>query len=155
MASSVGRVHTAHTCWIQRVTPDLRLPSNPTKFRLLFGRDARTQLDRATPVINGADHSSGGSDSFVAGKQQAFREVRQALKERQAAKDRSRQSHNDSTGRASPGGQSKVGDNVLVQGAAASTLSREGVHSKLAHEHWTGPWQVVNVVRPGLSYAVN
>lgn len=30
-------------CWIQRVTPDPSLPSSPTPFRLLFGRDARTQ----------------------------------------------------------------------------------------------------------------
>ena len=66
---------------------------------------------------------------------------------------RSRRSCNDGIGRASPGEQAKVGDNVLEK-EAASTLSREGVHSKLAHEHWTGPWQIVRV-DPGLSYAVH
>ena len=64
-------------------------------------------------------------DALVADKQQASREVREALEEKQAANKRSRRSHNDGIGRASPGGQAKVGDNVLVK-EAASTLSRKG-----------------------------
>ena len=31
-------------------------------------------------------------------------------------------------------------------------MAREGIHHKLAHEHWTGPWEVTEVVLPGLSY---
>lgn len=50
------------------------------------------------------------------------------------------------------GRQAKVGNNVLVK-EVASTLSREVVHSKLAHERWTE--QVASLVHPGLSYAVN
>ena len=90
----------------------------------------------------------------MADQQQALREVREALEERQAAKDRSRQSHNDGIGRVSPGAHVKIGDNVMVK-EAASTLSREGIHSKLTHECWTGPWQVVRIIHPGLSYVVH
>ena len=52
------------------------------------------------------------------------------------------------------GDKGKVRDYVLVK-ESASTLSREGVRSKLAHEHWTGPWRVVRTVHPRLSYAVH
>ena len=124
-------------CWIQRVTPDPSLPSSPTPFRLLLGRDARTQLDSITPVVDGVEYK-GGLDAFVADKQQAFREVRKALEERKTMKDQRRQSHNDGVGRVSPGRQAKIGNYVLVK-EAASTLSREGIYSNLAHEHWTGP----------------
>ena len=43
------------TCYIQSVFPDPRLSSNPTPCRLLLGRDARTQLDSITPVIDGVE----------------------------------------------------------------------------------------------------
>ena len=33
-------------------------------------------------------------------------------------------------------------------------MAREGIHHKLVHEHWTGPWEVTEVVLPGLSYIV-
>ena len=90
----------------------------------------------------------------MADQQQAFREIRESLEKRQAAKDRSRRSHNNGIGRASPGRQARIGEYVLVK-KEASTLSREGVLSKLAHEHWTGPWQEVRIIHPGLSYAVH
>ena len=69
-------------------------------------------------------------------EQQAFREVREALEEWQAAKNRNRRRHNDDISRISPGGHAKVGDYVLVKDASTS---REGFHSKLAHEllDWT------------------
>ena len=90
----------------------------------------------------------------MADQQQAFREVCEALEERQAAKYRSRQSHNDGIHPVSPGGLVKIADNVLVK-EAYSTLSRAGIHSTLAHEHWMGPWQVVRIIHSGLSYAVH
>ena len=62
--------------------------SNPTPFRLLFARDARTQLDAITPVIDGVE-CKGGLDACVSDKRQAFREVCKALGKRQAAKDQS------------------------------------------------------------------
>ena len=72
---------------IQRVSPDPSLPAKTTLFRLLFGRDARTQLEPISPTIDGVEYRR-GLDAFVADEHQAFREVRKALKERQAANDR-------------------------------------------------------------------
>ena len=40
-------------CWIQWVTPDPSLPANMMPFRILFGRDARTQIDTWTLNIDG------------------------------------------------------------------------------------------------------
>ena len=37
---------------------------------------------------------------------------------------------------------------------STSTLRRDGVHPKLAHDHFTGPWKVVIVVTAGLSFMV-
>ena len=37
---------------------------------------------------------------------------------------------------------------------AESVMAREGIHHKLAQEHWTGPWEVTEVALPGLSYIV-
>ena len=39
-------------CWIQRTTPNPRLPSSGTPFRILFGRDARSNLDALTPALD-------------------------------------------------------------------------------------------------------
>lgn len=36
----------------------------------------------------------------------------------------------------------------------ASHLHKDGLHLKLAHDHFTGPWKVENVVRQGLSLIV-
>ena len=33
-------------------------------------------------------------------------------------------------------------------------MAWEGTHHKIAHEHSTGPWEVTEVVLPGLSYIV-
>ncbi|CAN0473025.1 unnamed protein product, partial [Ascophyllum nodosum] len=35
--------------WLYRTTSDLRLPGKVTPFRLLFGRDYRTQMDATSP----------------------------------------------------------------------------------------------------------
>lgn len=37
---------------------------------------------------------------------------------------------------------------------ANDTLRRVGTHAKLAHDHWTGPWRVVEVVQPSFSQKV-
>lgn len=52
-----------------------------TPFRILFGRDARTQIDTITLSIDGAEFR-GGLDSFEADKHQAFVEVREVLDKR-------------------------------------------------------------------------
>jgi len=31
-------------------------------------------------------------------------------------------------------------------------MAREGIHAKLAHEHWTGPWEVTAIEQPAQSY---
>ena len=131
--ASVVDKHALPTCWIQCVTPDPRLPSNQTPFRLLLGRDARTQLDSIMPVIDGAEYR--GLDAFVADKQQTFTEVRKAIDERQTAEDLSGKSHNDSIGLASQEGQAKVGDNVSVKvaGALDGTMAGRAVHPGLSY----------------------
>lgn len=83
------------------------------------------QLDSTTPVIDGAEYR-GGLDALVADKQQTIREVRRALEETQTAKDRRKRSQNDRIGRASPGGQAKVGDNLLAKEAASTTVDGMG-----------------------------
>ena len=154
LASQMGRVCTAGTV-DHRTTPDLRLPGKPTPFRLFFGRDARTQLDATHPEIDGGDFR-GGMHSYVADKRQAYKEVRDvrvALLKRQEDRQKSRESRNAEIGRTSVGTRVVVGDKVLVK-EAESVMAREGIHHNLAHEHWTGPWEVTEVVLPGLSYIV-
>ena len=58
--------------WIRRTTPDLRVPGQPTPFRIFFGRDARTHLDATHPEIDGGDFR-GGMHSYVADKRHACR----------------------------------------------------------------------------------
>lgn len=31
-------------------------------------------------------------------------------------------------------------------------LARAGIHKKLAHEYWIGPWRVAAIEQPGFSY---
>ena len=139
-------------CWIQRVTPDPSLPGNPTPFSLLFGREPHTQLDAITRNIDGTEFQ-GGLDTFVAERQQSFVEVREALKQRQADKDRQREASNANVRRASPGSQVKVGDMVMVR-ESDSSLGTQGTHPKLIHDYYTAPWVVANVLRPSQSVEV-
>lgn len=129
-----------------------RLPFNATPYCILFVPDARTQLDAITPKMDNAEFR-GGLDAFVSDKKQLFRELQQVLEKHVEDKDRGRRSHNARIGRYSPGVQFKIGDGVIVR-EADSTLSREGIHPKLAHEHWTGPWVVTKVLQPDLSFTV-
>lgn len=52
-------------CWVQRTTPDPRSNTGATPFELLFGGEARTQLDVLTPGVDGTGFG-GGIDSVVA-----------------------------------------------------------------------------------------
>ena len=140
-------------CWIQRVTPDLSLSAKMTPFCILFGRDARTQIDMMTLSIDGAE-SRGGLANVVADKHQAFVEVRDVLDKRPVDKDKARNALNAQFGRGSPGRHAKVGDQVMVK-KAHSSLSRPGIHPKLSHDHWTAPWTVVSIPRPESSLVVN
>ena len=141
--------------WIHRTTPDLRLPANPTAFRFSFGRDARTQLDATQPEIDGGGFRS-GMHSNVADKRQAYIEVRDVqavLMKRHVDRQKSCESRNATIGRTSVGTRLVVRDKVLVK-EAESVMTREGIHHNLAHEHWTGTWEAIGVVLPGLSYIV-
>ena len=137
-------------CWIQRKTPDPCLPSGGMPFQILFGRDARTNLDARTPVLDG-DSFRTGLDNFVAKRQQSFLEVRGILETRQEEKNRRRTRHNAAMKRSSSGQETGVGDRVLIK-EVANKLGREGLHATLAHEHWTGPWRITSIEQPGLSY---
>ena len=141
--------------WIHRITPNLRLPGEPTVFRLFFGRDARRQLDATHSEIDGGDFR-GGMHSYVAENRQAYKEVRDvrmALSKRHEDRQKRREGRNAKIGCTSVGTRVVVGDKVLVK-EAESVMAREGIHHKLAHEHWTGPWEATEVVLPGLSYIV-
>ena len=81
------------------------------------------------------------------------RDVRMALSKGHEDRQESRASRDAEIGRTSAGTRVVVGDKVLVK-EAESVMVREGVHHKLAHEHRTGPWEVTEVVLPGLSYIV-
>ena len=74
-----------------------------------------------------------------------------ALSKRHEDRQKSRESRNARIGRTSVRTRVVVGDKVLVK-EAESMMTREGIH--LAHEHWTRPWEVTEVVQPGLSYIV-
>ena len=137
-------------CWIQRTTPDPRLPSGGTPFRILFGRDARSNLDALTPALDGKAFRT-GLDNFVAENQQSFLELRGILKRRQEEKNHRRAQHNAAIKRKSAGKHVPIGDKVLMK-EADSKPAREGIHAKLAHEHWTGPGQVTAIEQPGVSY---
>lgn len=73
-------------------------------------------------------------DIIVVDKLQMTREIREALIQTQATKNRQRDHINARIARASPGTKAKVGDKAL----AISTLYNGGLHPKLAHDHFTG-----------------
>ena len=95
------------------MTPDPVLPSNATAFRVLFGCDAREQIDKMTLSLDGSEFR-GGLDSFVADKHQAFVEVKAVMEKRRNDKDKGRNASNAHIGRGSPGRDARVGDLVMV-----------------------------------------
>ena len=135
---------------VQLTTPDLCIPSGGTPFRILFGRDARTNLDALTPVLDGHSFFT-GLNNFVAEKQQTFRELGGILERRKEENNRRRARHNAAIKRSSSDLQTRVGDRVLIK-EAPSKLGRDGIHAKLVHEHWTGPWRIPSIEQPGLRY---
>ena len=66
------------TLWLHRTTPDLRLPGKATPFRLLFGRDCRTQMDvtSRSPDDEGMD----GLHNIIADKVKTFVNCRKFAK---------------------------------------------------------------------------
>ena len=95
------------------MTHDPALPSNTTPFRVLFSRDARTQIDKMTLSLDGSEFR-GGLDSFVAEKHQAFMEVKAVLEKRRNDMDKARNASNAHIGRGSPGWHATMGDLVMV-----------------------------------------
>ena len=141
--------------WLQRTTPLPRLQGNPTPFKLLFGRDVHSQIDEVTPELETSDFlQHGGLPNFFADRKEAWREVtreRDVLLKRRELRQHQRSRSNADIQRASA--KPRKGDLVMVQ-EADSTLWHEGVHRKLVHEKWAGPWKVSAVITPGLCYHV-
>ena len=106
----------------------------------MFGRDARTNLDALTPILDG-DSFRTGRHNCVAKRQQTFWELRGMPKRQQGEKNRRRAHHTGAIHRSSPGEQARVGNRVLIK-EAARKLGSEGIHAKLAPEQGTGPWRI-------------
>ena len=118
----------------------------------MFGPDARKNLDALTPALDG-DGFCTGLDNFVAEKHQTFLKLRGILTKRQEDNNMQFVRHNEAIMRHSSGERARVRDLMLVK-EACSKMVQEGRHTKLAHEHWTGPWQVTVIEQPGISYQV-
>ena len=139
-------------CWIKRTLPDPSLPKAMSPFQLLFGRSPRTPLETVTPLADGDDGVM-GLDSFVEQRRRVFREIRDVLEKRHAAKAAARAKGNAAISRPSAGGTVNEGSLVMVR-EADSTLHREDRNPKLVHEKWTGPWRVTEIIQAGLSMVV-
>ena len=140
--------------WLHRTTPDPRLPSKATPFRLLFGRDCRTQMKATSPSRD--NEGIVGLHNLIADKSENFRlaqEVRKDLQHRHEQRRLRREHQNAGIRRTSTGTRVKPGDLVLVK-EAGSALNNDCVHTKLTHDLWTGPWTVTAVITPGLCYRV-
>lgn len=62
--------------WLHRTTPDPRLPSKATPFRLLFGHDYRTQMDATSPSPD--NEGIVGLHDLIADKSENLRLVQEA-----------------------------------------------------------------------------
>ena len=140
--------------WLHRTTPDSRLPGKATPFRLLFGRDCRTQVDATSPSPD--DEDMYGLHKLIADKSENLRQVQEVRKDIQDRHEQRRlrgAHHNAGIRRTSTGTRVKQGDLVLAK-EAASALHNDCVHVKLTHDRRTGPWPVTAVITPGLCYLV-
>ena len=124
--------------------PDESLPGHLSPYQMMFGRSPRTPLDQLSPNLDNSGATL-GLEPTVEETRRKHMEVTQALRKRQAEKNRHRDLRNAQILRTSPGAKTQVGDIVLVR-ESSSTLHRDGAHPKLAHDHFTGPWKVVNVL---------
>ena len=141
--------------WLQRTTPFRGASGQPHSFKLLFGRDLRSQINAVTPELDGSDFLQyGGLHNFVADHKESWREVtkvRAALLNRHKVRQQQRSLHNAGVQRASAGTKVKRDDLVMMQ-EADSTLWHEGVYRKLVHQKWT--WKVSTIMTLGLCYHV-
>ena len=135
--------------WIHRVTPDTTLPGGASPYRILFGRDPRSHIDAVTPALD-SNTLGQGLERTVADQQRMTQEI---LAYRNVARNRQREQRNARIIRESPGARAAVDDRVLVK-EQVNTLHRDSHHPKLAHDHYTGPWKVINVIHERLSFTV-
>ena len=114
--------------WLQSTTPLPRLPGSPTPFKLLFGRDVRSQIDAVTPELDGSDFlQHGGIHNFVADRKEAWREVakvRDALLKRHEIRQHQRSRRNAGIQRASAGTKVKGGGSGDGARSGLDTLAR-------------------------------
>ena len=106
-------------------------------YQMLFGRSPRTPLDQLTPTLDNANAVL-GLEPTIEETRRKHVEVTKILRKRQEENNRHRERRNASIVRTSPGAKAQVGHKVLVR-ESASTLHRDGVHPKLAYDHFTGP----------------
>jgi hypothetical protein len=140
--------------WLHRTALDLRLPGKTNPFRLLFGRDCRTQMDAtsSSPDNDGMD----GLRNLIAVKSEYLRqdaEVCKDLQYRHEQKGLQREHHSVGISLTSTGTQLKQRDLILAK-EADSALHNDCVPVKRTHERWVGPWTVIAVITPGLCYRV-
>ena len=134
--------------WVQRTTPDTALPGHPTAFKLLFGREPRTQLDAVSP-----EAESPPLHNMVEQQKQNLKEVQQLLTRRHQQREEAKLARNAEMVRQSVGIQAQVRDLMLVR-ESDSSLSSARVSAKPIHDLWTGPWEVHKIVIRGLSLQV-
>ena len=138
------------TLWLHRTNPDPRLPGKATPFRLLFGRDCRTQMDATSPSPD--DEGMDGLHNLIANKSENLRQVQKVCKDLQHRHELRRhqpEQHNAGIRGTSTGTRVKQGDLVLVK-EADSVLHNDCVHVKLTHDRWAEPETVTAVITPGL-----
>ena len=127
--------------------PRPQLPGKATPFRLLFGRDCRTQIDATSPSPD--NEGMVGLHNLVADQSESLRLIRalrKDLQNRHEQRHRRRERENARIRRTSTGTRTKPGDLVLVK-ESGSALYNDCVHPKLTHDRWTGPWTVTAVIQ--------
>eukprot|EP00903_Cladosiphon_okamuranus_P005335 g5333.t1 len=135
--------------WIHRVTPDTSLPGGVSPFQILFGRPPRSHIDFLVQPLDGTSFGH-GLERTVEEQHHMTPEI---LAKRQEVLTKQRERHNARVARESPRAKAQVNDFVLVRETPVS-LYRDSLHPKLAHDHFTGPWKVVNVLQERLCFTV-